>query len=348
VFVFHTVFESAKIVFKAALQDGDDNALSHRSIFEVLTRLRQACCCGSLVPIERLEAAERVLEIATKKGGTLTAEEGKELLEKLKGALESDETTPECAICLEGMDESAAVVLRGCGHVFCQICISKVSMGHHSNCPFCRHAFLPDDMIKFSAAVAASAADEDSNGQLKLSQVEHFGPSPKMEALLQAIKEMKPGEKAVIFSQFTKFLDRVETFLKEKGCDLARIDGKKTGPQRIKAMKSFAEDGGPDFMLCSLHAAGTGINLTRANHIMMMDTWWNSSVEMQAFDRVHRIGQQKAVRVIRFVAAHSIESRMVDLQEAKAALSKGTFENLSNQEKKKARMGEVKRLLELG
>ena len=79
----------------------------------------------------------------------------------------------------------------------------------------------------------------------------------------------------------------------------------------------------------------------------MMDTWWNSAVELQAFDRVHRIGQTREVRVVRFVAADSIESRMVDLQEAKAAMGKGAFENLSKEEKKKARMGDVKRLLEL-
>jgi len=79
----------------------------------------------------------------------------------------------------------------------------------------------------------------------------------------------------------------------------------------------------------------------------MMDTWWNKAVEQQAMDRVHRIGQSRDVRVIRFVAADSIESRMVELQEAKAAVGKGAFENLSSEEKKQARLGELKRLLDL-
>ena len=268
-FSFLKVFQSAKLAFKAALQGGNDDAINHRSVFEVLTRLRQACCCGSLVPKERLEAAERVLEIAAEKGNKLSVEEGKELLEKLKGALESDDAPPECAICFDGMDESAAVVLRSCGHVFCQVCISKVSMGYHSSCPFCRHSFVQEDLVKFSDAAAASTAGDGSN-EVKLSQLEDLGPSPKMDALLLAIGEMKPGEKAVVFSQFTKFLDRIETFLESKGCSFARIDGKKTATQRIAAMKAFGQDeGGPDFMLCSLHAAGTGINLTRANHIMV-------------------------------------------------------------------------------
>jgi len=299
------------------------------------------------VPKERLEAAERVLEIAAKKDGKLSVQEGKELLEKLKGALAADDAPPECAICFDDMDESAAVVLRSCGHVFCQVCIAKVSMGYQSNCPFCRHSFVQEDLVKFSDAAAASTAEEESN-EVKLSQLEDLGPSPKMDALLQAIGEMKPGEKAVIFSQFTKFLDRIEAFLQSKGFSFARIDGKKSAAQRIAAIKAFnQEEGGPDFMLCSLHAAGTGISLSRGNHIFLMETWWNKAVELQAFDRVHRIGQTRAVRVVRFVAAESVESRMVDLQEAKAAMGKGAFEKLSTEEKKKARMGDVKRLLEL-
>ena len=79
----------------------------------------------------------------------------------------------------------------------------------------------------------------------------------------------------------------------------------------------------------------------------MMDTWFTKGVELQGMDRVHRIGQCRDVRVVRFVAADSVESRMVDLQEAKAALGKGVFENLSSEEKRAARLGDLKRLLEL-
>jgi SNF2 family DNA or RNA helicase len=70
-------------------------------------------------------------------------------------------------------------------------------------------------------------------------------------------------------------------------------------------------------------------------------------VELQAQDRVHRIGQKKPVRVVRFVAANSVESRMIDLQEAKAAIGNGAFENLTPEEKKKARFDDVKKLLDL-
>ena len=79
---------------------------------------------------------------------------------------------------------------------------------------------------------------------------------------------------------------------------------------------------------------------------MPFQTWWNESIERQAQDRVHRLGQSRICRVVRFVAADSVESRMVDLQEAKAALGKGAFESLSAEEKRKARMSDLKKLLE--
>ena len=79
----------------------------------------------------------------------------------------------------------------------------------------------------------------------------------------------------------------------------------------------------------------------------MMDTWWNQAVEQQAMDRVHRIGQTRNVRVLRFIMADSVESRMVELQEVKALLGKGAFENLTAAERKKARIGELRKLLDL-
>lgn len=126
-----------------------------------------------------------------------------------------------------------------------------------------------------------------------------------------------------------------------------RIDGSKSRAKRAQAMKEFGADDGPRLFLCSLHAAGTGINLTRGNHVFLMDTWWNKAVETQAQDRIHRLGQSRPCRVVRFVSAESIESRMVELQEAKAAIGKGAFENLSVDEKRKARMADLKKLLEL-
>ena len=140
-------------------------------------------------------------------------------------------------------------------------------------------------MIKQATATAAATARKD-NPKALAERMKTLGASPKLEALALAIAEMKDDEKGVIFSQFTKMLDLIEPFLTSIGYTFVRIDGSKSATQRNTAMKEFSADGGPTFILCSLHAAGTGITLTRGNHCFMMDTWWNSSAEQQAMDRV--------------------------------------------------------------
>jgi SNF2 family DNA or RNA helicase len=320
-------------------------------ILETLTRIRQACVSGNLVPKERLERAEKVMaEVKGKKGQQLTAKEGELLLKKLKSAFDDTASTEavECAICLNEMEETDAVVLRSCSHVFCEPCISKVSEQCHGLCPFCRQPFKPHDMIKKSAAAAAVLADGATQKRPLSESLDHLGPSPKLQALGQAISEMKDDEKCVIFSQFTRFLDQIEPFLTAQGGHtFVRIDGSKSIKQRFAAMKQFSADDGPRFILCSLHAAGTGISLTRANVVILCDTWWNVSVENQAIDRVHRIGQTRPVRAIRFVMKDTIEERMIALQEAKAAIGKGSMEKLKPDEMRKVRIGDLKSLFSI-
>ena len=310
-------------------------------ILETLTRIRQACVSGELIPGERVEAAQLVLAEVEKKG-KLTPEEGEVLLKKLKGAFDGAESA-ECAVCFDEMEEGDAVILKSCAHVFCEPCVSKIAVDCSGLCPLCRRKFSSTDMVKKSIASAAVSADNSTTFRL----TNDLGPSPKLEALLLAIAEMKADEKGVIFSQFRKFLDIIAPFLTARGFTFVRIDGSKSPAQRIASMKEFAADGGPRFILCSLHAAGTGITLHRANHCFMMDTWWNGSIEDQAMDRVHRIGQKRDVRVIRFVMKDSIEGRMLALQEAKAALGKGAMEKLKPEEFRKARIGDLKSLFSI-
>lgn len=282
--IHDTIFESAQLAF-TTLASGDDKALkNYMMILETLTRIRQACVSGALVPRERLQAAEQVLAVVQGRTDSLTAEEGVKLLQKLKGAFAGTEAT-ECAICLEEMEETAAVILRSCSHVFCESCLSKVSEQCHGVCPLCRQKFEPHDMIKKSDATAAATEGEGKPKALS-ETMDGLCPSPKLEALGLAIDEMKEGEKGVVFSQFTKFLDLIEPFITSRGHTFTRIDGSKTVSQRIAAVKEFSDNGGPRFILCSLHAADTGITLTRAYHCFLMDTWWNRSVEEQAMDRV--------------------------------------------------------------
>lgn len=336
--VHNALFDSVKRVF-SAMEDATAMK-NYMMILEALTRIRQACVSGCMVPKERLQLAEKVLS-ELKDSTAIAPQDAEKILLKLKGEFSQD--VVECSICFEEMEESTAAIIRTCHHVFCEACLSKVAGQVTGRCPMCRQSFQPSDMIKKSVALEATQSGQNEGEKLS-DTLDSLGPSPKLLALEAAIEEMKDGERGVIFSQFTSFLDLVGPHLKSLGYTYGRIDGKKTGKQRIQALTDFAAPDGPNFMLCSLHAAGTGITLTSANHCFLMDTWWNVSVELQAQDRIHRIGQTRPVRVVRFVMKDSIEERMIALQESKAALSKGALQKLSPDELRKTRIADLKSL----
>lgn len=116
----------------------------------------------------------------------------------------------------------------------------------------------------------------------------------------------------------------------------------------IQAMQDFeSEDDGPRFIMCSLHPCGAGISLTRGHVIWLCNAWWNASIEAQAIDRVHRIGQKRNVKVIRLIIKDSSEEQMVQLQEAKSALGKGSMQELTKEERKKTRITALKDLFQV-
>ena len=84
---------------------------------------------------------------------------------------------------------------------------------------------------------------------------------------------------------------------------------------------AFQADDGPPVFLISLKAGGTGLNLTAADHVFLVDPWWNPAVEDQAADRAHRIGQDRPVIVYRLVAEDTVEERILKLQDKKRALA---------------------------
>jgi superfamily II DNA or RNA helicase len=140
--------------------------------------------------------------------------------------------------------------------------------------------------------------------------------SSKVERLLQALETIvADGHKALVFSQWTSLLDRVEPHLAAAAIDFGRLDGATV--DRAGAVERFQDDGGPPVLLVSLKAGGTGLNLTAADHVFLLDPWWNPAVEDQAADRAHRIGQQKPVMVYRLVSEDTVEEKILALQEAK-------------------------------
>ena len=98
-----------------------------------------------------------------------------------------------------------------------------------------------------------------------------------------------------------------------------RLDG--STRNRGAVVERFQDAAGPPIFLISLKAGGTGLNLTAADHVFLLDPWWNPAVEEQAADRAHRIGQDKPVFVYRLVTEDTVEERILELQDRKRALA---------------------------
>ncbi|RYZ46411.1 MAG: DEAD/DEAH box helicase, partial [Myxococcaceae bacterium] len=136
-----------------------------------------------------------------------------------------------------------------------------------------------------------------------------------VEALGTAVAD---GHKALVFSQWTSMLDLIEPALREADIGFIRLDGGTAN--RGAVATSFQSENGAPVMLISLKAGATGLNLTAADHVFLVDPWWNPSVEAQAADRAHRIGQQRPVMVYRMVSQGTVEEKILLLQDKKRAL----------------------------
>jgi SNF2 family DNA or RNA helicase len=132
------------------------------------------------------------------------------------------------------------------------------------------------------------------------------------------------GHRALVFSQWTSLLDRVERGLHDAALPFLRLDG--STADREGVVKAFQAEDGPPVMLLSLKAGGTGLNLTAADHVFLLDPWWNPAVEDQAADRAHRIGQTRSVLVHRLIARDTVEARILELQRKKRGLAEAALD----------------------
>jgi SNF2 family DNA or RNA helicase len=144
--------------------------------------------------------------------------------------------------------------------------------------------------------------------------------STKIQFLGDRLVELiEAGHRCLVFSQWTTYLDLIEPELTKRSIEFSRLDG--TTRDRGAIVSSFQADDGPPVMLLSLKAGGVGLTLTAADHVFLMDPWWNPAVEEQAADRAHRIGQKDPVFVHRIIAQDTIEERILELQERKRSLA---------------------------
>ncbi|KPI89124.1 putative DNA repair protein [Leptomonas seymouri] len=261
-----------------ASSEGKEGAVFH--IFAMMTRLRQACCHPWI-------SQGRAVQISV------------------------------CGIC---QSEASSAVVTKCGHVFCHEClllrfreaVDGDEVATRIQCPSC------SQVVTYASAFKKQIlSSSDRIAQYKRNE---FELSTKLRMVLRAIHEMQqkyPNDKMIIFSQFTSFMDVVTVALERYKIDSLRIDGTMTLSARNAVIRQFQSSERVKIVLASKTATGVGLNLTAANHVIVVDPWWNPAIEEQAVHRCYRIGQKKPVYVTRFIISDTIEQYCYEICQRK-------------------------------
>ncbi|KAI0098208.1 SNF2 family N-terminal domain-containing protein [Nemania sp. FL0031] len=229
--------------------------------------------------------------------------------------------------------------MTACFHLLCPNCISawkqETDGRDLGNCLFCGSyiRFQCNELRKSKIEVEHEGHHpnrKESKDRSKDGYAGYTVPHTKTIALVEdllkseAESKAKPDEppfKSVVFSAWTSHLDLIEIALDKVGIRFTRLDGKMTRPARSAAMTAFREDESVHVILVSISAGGLGLNLVTGNTVYMMEPQYNPAAEAQAVDRVHRLGQKRPVRTIRYIMRDSIEEKMLALQDKKMKLA---------------------------
>ena len=148
--------------------------------------------------------------------------------------------------------------------------------------------------------------------------------SAKLARLSEMLEEtISVGDRSLIFTQFAEMGHFLKDHLQQTlGRPTLFLHGGTPAKKRSAMVERFQDDpSGPPIFILSLKAGGTGLNLTRANHVFHFDRWWNPAVENQATDRAFRIGQTRNVQVHKFVCVGTMEEMIDEMIESKKALA---------------------------
>eukprot|EP00658_Telonema_sp_P-2_P038347 TRINITY_DN2753_c0_g1_i11.p1 TRINITY_DN2753_c0_g1~~TRINITY_DN2753_c0_g1_i11.p1 ORF type:complete len:346 (-),score=54.90 TRINITY_DN2753_c0_g1_i11:194-1231(-) len=211
-------------------------------------------------------------------------------------------TATECPICQDFLEEP---VKTPCSHWFCRDCLLHyfaVRGGDLVPCPYCRH-------------------------QCHESQLAHYHQPSREPALVRKIEtkllavltrlsltlSRDPHSKILLFSSFAGTLEWLAHRMRRDEIQFETINGTMSLAQRTSAIRAFQYNPASRVFLLSVRAGAVGINLTAANHVFLLDALLNRQLEEQVIGRVHRLGQDRAVTVRRFIVIDSIEERIREL-----------------------------------
>ncbi|KAL2256877.1 hypothetical protein VTK26DRAFT_991 [Humicola hyalothermophila] len=226
-----------------------------------------------------------------------------------------------------------------CFHTYCPSCIARLSRNprnaeNQDGCDVCARldkASCVELRRRRAELEHESRVAKNKGGTGKITPDDRYsGPHTKTRALIEELlrnKEMSamcPGEppyKSVVFSGWTSHLDLIQIALDNAGITYTRLDGKMSRTARNAAMDAFRDDPSVQVILVSIMAGGLGLNLTAGNSVYVMEPQFNPAAEAQAIDRVHRLGQTRPVRTVRFIMKDSFEEKMLLLQDKKKKLA---------------------------
>ncbi|KAL7832447.1 hypothetical protein AOLI_G00299950 [Acnodon oligacanthus] len=304
---------------------------NYADVLAILVRLRLSCCHCDLVGKQAAAGTEPVSPDELRK----------RLLSKVRLVLSSG-SDEECSVCLESLRQP---VITHCAHVFCKPCICEViqSQTGGARCPLCRADIKSTELVEFPG-------EEDDSGTAE--GKETWRSSSKVDALMKNLLKLRsedPTIKSLVVSQFTKFLNLLEVPLRDCGFSFTRLDGSMGQKARVKAVSELQDTtpGSPTVMLLSLKAGGVGLNLAAASRVFLMEPAWNPAAEDQCVDRCHRLGQSRDVVITKFVVKDSVEENIVKIQKKKQELVEKVLGARSAEERKRARIQEIRSLMEI-
>ncbi|KAI1331599.1 hypothetical protein F5Y16DRAFT_360374 [Xylariaceae sp. FL0255] len=197
-----------------------------------------------------------------------------------------------------------------------------------------------------SSALTNAAARERYMSNLR----KNYEPSSKILKTLEILGMIRrdfPDEKTLVFSQFTSFLDLVEIALTDEGYNYRRYDGSMSTTEREAAIDDFRAPG-VKILLISLRCGNAGLNLQAASRVIILDPFWNPSIEDQAVGRAHRIGQERPVVTYRILVKDTVEDRILALQESKRALVRNVLDPNARRSASRLTASELAGLFNLG
>ncbi|KAF8946981.1 DNA repair protein rad16 [Haplosporangium gracile] len=301
--LYESLFSDTKRKFTTYVEQGTV-LNNYANIFELLTKMRQMVDHPDLV------------------------------LKKVKPGQIGLPETLVCSICQE---EAEDPIVSKCHHLFCRedadqyITSSSIEA---PECPVC-HIPLSIDLEQPTYVKDETEADEEIRHKtfartsiVNRINMDTWRSSTKIEALVEHLYKLQREDrstKSICFSQFVTFLDLIKWRLEKAGFKCVKLDGHMTPFQRDASIKKFSNDPTVTVFLISLKAGGVALNLTAASRVFICDPWWNPAAELQAMDRIHRIGQYRPIVITRLIIENSIESRILQLQEKKQAMVDSTI-----------------------